>query len=88
MRMVTHNSKLRQIIEKIDLLVDPVLLGGGPVAELLGLEPEGDLMVGRLNSVGAMADVAADLIQALFQLKAVEPIYSRRQIKNVQHQQN
>ena len=46
MRMITHNSKLRQIIEKIDLLVDPVLLGGGPVAELLGLEPEGDLMVG------------------------------------------
>ena len=38
--MVTHNSKLRQIIEKIDLLVDPVLLGGVPVAQLLGLEPE------------------------------------------------
>ena len=44
--MVTHNSKLRQIIEKIDLLVDPVLLGGGPVEQLLGLETEGDLMVG------------------------------------------
>ena len=27
-------------------LVDPVLLGGGPVAQLLGFETEGDLMVG------------------------------------------
>merc|ERR1719342_940378 len=26
-----------QKVDKIDLLVDPVLLGGGPVAELLGL---------------------------------------------------
>ena len=64
--MVTHNSKLRQIIEKIDLLVDPVLLGGGPVAELLRLKPKGDLVVGRLNGIRAMADVAPDLLQALF----------------------
>ena len=29
-----------QKVDKIDLLVDPVLLGGGPVAELLRLEPD------------------------------------------------
>ena len=50
----------------MDLLVDPVLLGGGPVAELLRLEPKGDLVVGRLNGIRAMADVAPDLLQALF----------------------
>ena len=46
----------------MDLLVDPVLLGGGPVAELLRLEPKGNLVVGRLNSIRAMADVAPDLM--------------------------
>ena len=44
-----------------ELLVDPVLLGGLPTAELLGLEPESDLLVGRLNSVRAVADVTSDL---------------------------
>ena len=44
-----------------DLLVDPVLLGGGPGGELLGLEPQRDLVVGRLHGVGAVADVAAHL---------------------------
>ena len=52
-----------QKVDKIDLLVDPVLLGRGPVAELLRLEPEGNLVVGGLNSIGAMADVAPNLIQ-------------------------
>ena len=33
----------------------------GPRAELLGLEPEGDLVVGGLNRVGAVADVSADV---------------------------
>ena len=50
----------------MDLLVDTVLLGGGPVAELLRLEPKGDLVVGRLNGIRAMADVAPDLLQDLF----------------------
>merc|ERR1719184_722365 len=52
---------LQKVDDDIDLLVDPVLLGGGPVTELLGLEPEGNLVVGRLNSVRAMADVAPDM---------------------------
>ena len=42
-------------------LVDPALLGGLVHGELLGLEPEGDLVVGRLDGVGAVTDVAADL---------------------------
>ena len=50
----------------IDLLIDPVLLGGGPVAEFFRFEPEGDLMIGRLNSVGAVADVAPNLLQTCF----------------------
>ena len=33
------------------LLVDPVLLAAVPVAELGGLEPESNLLVGRLNRV-------------------------------------
>ena len=44
-----------------ELLVDPVLLGRLPAAELLRLEPESDLLVGRLNSVRAVADVTSDL---------------------------
>ena len=44
-----------------ELLVHPVLLGGLPAAELLGLEPESDLLVGRLHSVRAVADVTTDL---------------------------
>ena len=59
-------GRLQKVDLTLDLLVDPVLLGGGPVAELLRLEPETDLMVGRLNRVGAVADVAPHLLQALF----------------------
>lgn len=63
-----------QKVDEIDLLVDPVLLGGGPVAELLRLEPEANLVVGRLNGIGAMADVAPDLLQALSYLEPGESI--------------
>ena len=57
-----------QKVDKIDLLVDPVLLGGGPVAELLGLEPESNLVVGGLNGIGTMADVAPNLIKELYKI--------------------
>merc|ERR1719342_1603273 len=50
-----------QKVDKIDLLVDPVLLGGGPVAELLGLEPESNLVVSGLNSIRTVADVAPNM---------------------------
>jgi proteasome assembly chaperone (PAC2) family protein len=33
-----------------------------PALELLGLEPEGDLLLGGLDGVGAVADVAADVL--------------------------
>ena len=34
-----------------------------PGLELLGLEPEGDLLLGGLDGVGAVADVAADVLK-------------------------
>merc|ERR1740122_527434 len=54
-------GRLQKVDDEINLLVDPVLLGRGPVAKLLGLEPETNLVVGRLNSVGAVTDVAPDM---------------------------
>ena len=66
-------GRLQKVDDNVDLLVDPVLLGRGPVTELLRLEPEGNFVVGRLNSIGAMADVAPNLmIQTVFSLKANE----------------
>jgi hypothetical protein len=44
------------------LLVDPVVGGLLPALELLRLEPESDLLLGRLDGVGAVADVAADVL--------------------------
>ena len=33
-----------------------------PLVELLGLEPEGNLLLGVLDGVGAVADVAAHVL--------------------------
>ena len=41
------------------LLIDPVDSGRLPADELLGLEPERDLLLRGLDGVGAVADVAA-----------------------------
>jgi hypothetical protein len=49
------------IDEDFSIFVDPADAGGGPGDELLGLEPEVDLLLGGLDRVGAVADVAADL---------------------------
>jgi hypothetical protein len=46
-------------------LVDPVVRGLLPGLHLLGLEPESDLLLGSLNGVGAVADVAADVLQRI-----------------------
>ena len=43
-------------------LVDPVVGGLLPGLHLLGLEPESDLLLGGLDGVGAVADVAADVL--------------------------
>lgn len=45
----------------LSLLVDPVELGRLPADELLRLEPESNLLLGVLDRVGAVADVAADI---------------------------
>lgn len=43
------------------LLVDVHNVGGAPVDELLSLEPESDLALGRLDRVRAVDDVAANI---------------------------
>ena len=45
------------------LLVDPVVGGLLPALELLRLEPESNLLLGRLDGVRAVADVAADVLR-------------------------
>ena len=45
----------------LSLLVDPVEASLLPALDLLGLEPESNLLLGVLNAVGAVADVAADI---------------------------
>lgn len=42
------------------LLENPSLLGGLPGDELLRLKPEGNLLLGALDAVRAVADVAAN----------------------------
>ena len=54
-------SSLNELSASEHLLVDPVLLSGFVAAEFLGLEPEGDLLVGGLDGVRAVADVASNL---------------------------
>ena len=46
----------------LGLLVDPVELGVLVGLELLGGEPEGNLLLGVLDAVGTVADVAADVL--------------------------
>ena len=48
-------------MEQLLIFIDPADAGRGPGNKLFGLEPEVDLLLGRLNRVGAVADVAADL---------------------------
>ena len=47
--------------DSASVFVDPADSGGGPGHELHGLEPEVDLLLGGVDGVGSMADVAADL---------------------------
>ena len=44
------------------LFADPGVVRALPVEEFFRLEPEGDLLLGGLDGVGAVADVAADVL--------------------------
>lgn len=48
--------------DNLRLLVDPVLLGVLVLDDLTLAEPKGDLLLGVLDAVGAVADVAADVL--------------------------
>lgn len=64
-----HHPHLRYLSKITDqqspksslVLVDPGLLGGLPGLDLLWLEPESNLLLGVLDRVGAVADVASDI---------------------------
>lgn len=45
------------------VLVHPRLVGLLPGVDLLLLEPEVDLLLGRVDAVGAVADVAANILE-------------------------
>jgi hypothetical protein len=47
------------------VLVDPVSLAVLPLEDLAGREPEADLLLGALDAVRAVADVAADVLFAV-----------------------
>lgn len=49
--------------ECLGLLVDPVELAVLVGDNLLLLEPEGNLLLGALDAVGAVADIAANILQ-------------------------
>jgi hypothetical protein len=55
-----YHSEFR-IIDNLSLLVDPVVLGRLPAEDLTLLEPESNLLLGVLDGVGTVADVAADI---------------------------
>merc|ERR1719215_649946 len=46
---------------EMNLLVHPGVADGSPVTELLRSEPQGNLLLGRLDGVRSMADIAANL---------------------------
>ena len=56
----------RAVRKPTRLLVDPGCLVGLPADQLLRLEPEGNLLLGRLHSVGSMADVTTNLNKSWF----------------------
>jgi hypothetical protein len=47
------------------LLVDPVVLGRLPALDLSLVEPKSNLLLGGLDGVGAVADVATDILITL-----------------------
>lgn len=60
------------------VLVDPGLGGGLPGDDLLWLEPESDLLLGVLDGVGTVADVASDIDAAEMLVLALALVFLRR----------
>lgn len=64
---ITHGNGMQLLRGKIErrnlgLLVDPLSLALLVLLELGSLEPEANLLLGALDAVGAVADVAADVL--------------------------
>lgn len=57
-----HLSRVLLTIEHLSLLVDPVELAVLVADDLTLLEPESDFLLGVLDAVGTVADVAADVL--------------------------
>jgi hypothetical protein len=51
----------KAIWNRLRLLVDPVEAVALPALDLIRLEPEGNLLLGALNAVGAVAAVATNI---------------------------
>ena len=49
-------------------LIDPVVLSHLPALDLLLVEPQSDLLLRRLNCVGPVANIAANVLQSVSQL--------------------
>lgn len=54
-------DKQSHVFTSCCLFVDPVDAGWCPVHQFVFLEPQSDLLVGGLNRVGSVDDVASDL---------------------------
>lgn len=63
LEVVVYGIPIRPIrSETRNLLVNPSGLGGGVLEDLGRLEPESNLLLGVLDGVGTVADVAADIL--------------------------
>lgn len=60
---ISFRSKRHKVWKSLCLLVDPVELSRLPADNLTVLEPEGDLLLGTLNAVGAVADIATNVLR-------------------------
>lgn len=58
----TSGDSQCDVMEHLWLLVDPVELGLLPALDLAILEPQSNLLLGVVDAVAAVADVAADVL--------------------------
>ena len=68
------SCRIPDLSRRTDLfLVDPRLLRRLPALDLLLVEPQGDLLLGRVDAVGAVADVAADVLSLIVSIVDFPP---------------